>query len=174
MVHLALLVAQGNSGAPSVSPITTLIVGLSAAVVGSLLSVIGGFVSDFFASRREERRQEREDRNLREQYEREDRLRREQQEHEEKLRVKQSRVRAYQEFTQAATFSDYVPSSDRESTRIALNKGYIEVQLYAGDNVASVAQGLYEAADRAIDARAEEFRSTFREQVDAEREAFFQ
>jgi cell shape-determining protein MreC len=134
LMHLALLVAQGNGGAPSVSPITTLIVGLSAAVVGSLLSLIGGFVSDFFASRREERRLQREDHNRREQHEREDRLRREQQDYEERLRVTQSRVQAYQAFTQAATFADYVPASDREGVRVALNRAYIEVQLYASDN----------------------------------------
>lgn len=173
MTHLALSAAQGNGGAPSVSPITTLIIGLSAAVVGSLLSLIGGFVSDFFASRREERRQEREDRNLRERFEREDRLRREQQEHEEKLRVKQSRVRAYQEFIQAATLPDYVAAPQREDARIALNKGYIEVQLYASDDVASAAELLYDATDKAIGVRAEEFRSTHRQRIDDERANFF-
>ena len=98
-------------GAPSsgIPPTTALLIAVTAAGVSTFLTFLGGLVNDYFAARRENRRQQHEDaqegrRHKREDAqrqadrEREDHISKEHQEREDTLRVRAGRLQACQRF----------------------------------------------------------------------------
>lgn len=135
-------------------PQTALLIAVSAAIVGpivgALLTLIGGFINDYFTRLREERQEEREYRRLKEQREYEKDIRKEQQAREEEERLYEDRLRVYQAFLEVSAISEPVPETAKGSQALALSKSYMEVQFFASDRVSLEATKLYRAASGAI------------------------
>jgi hypothetical protein len=116
-----------------------------AAIAGSGFTTLGAIVSDLLASRREDRRTQREAQTQREQWGREDRVRMEQQEQLAGAEQQERRVRAYKAFVAATPFDVEAP----ENAWVLLSKldeAFIEVQIYASDWVADSASEFYRRA----------------------------
>jgi hypothetical protein len=145
------LLAPDQATTLTVTPWTALLVAIATALLGALLTTIGGFINDFFAHRREVRRQKREDETRKEEREREDRIRNEQQAREDHLRIHARRLQAYQEFIEAATVAPPVVFEEKHVAHKRLGKSFIATQLSASVNVANAAEELYTAANKAID-----------------------
>ena len=141
-------------------PQTALLIAVSAAVVGQLLgaalTIVGGFVNDYFASKREERQQAREDRRQVEQREHEDHIREAQRGHQEKRRSYENRIRAYQRFMEASTLDVPLDHYRIPEYRLALNTSYIESMFHTSEWATMEVQTLYRAATEVLDLAQEE------------------
>lgn len=125
-------------------PQTALYVAVAAAVVGPtfavVLTAIGGFINDYFASRRERRQQEREDRRARDQRERE-----------ERGIVRRARQESYTAFVRATIVREPLTEAGKSSAHATLASSYTNVLLYASKDVRLSATRLYDRAATAID-----------------------
>lgn len=109
-------------------------------LLGAVLIFFGGLVNDYFARRREQRQQDREDRRQQE-------LR----DHEEKVRLQQGRLQAYTSFAEATTLvAPLASASTIREHQLALNTSYIATEIYATRVVVQHAEALYRTAVRAI------------------------
>ncbi len=136
-------------------------ISIIAVVIGALLSVvlqvIGAFVNDWLAGRREDRRAEREagqqraqwekeTEEQRAQWEREDKIRQEQQDREERRIKEDARIRAYQGFVSTASPPGKQNTASRRQQQQGLSEAYVEVQARGSQHILSEAETLYYAA----------------------------
>lgn len=125
-----------------------LLIAVGAAVVGqvlgALLTLFGGWVNDYFASKRQERQQQHEEG-----------LRRAQEQRQDQLNLRDARARVYKVFLSSASIESPLLAEERPGYHRALNDAYIETMFYAGVLVRKYADSVYSAAGEAIDSSVE-------------------
>jgi hypothetical protein len=138
-----------EEGVRRVKPETALLIAVSAAVVGQilggLLTLFGGWVNDYFASKRMERQQQYEDHKREEQEKRED-----------QLRLRREWSRACKDFMAATTITQPLLEPARQEHHRALNEAYVEARLYGSGMQLNAVRGLYRTASEAIDTEEED------------------
>jgi len=123
-----------------------------AAIVGSVLTLLGTYLNDQLAAKREDRRAEREAEEQQKRWEREDRLKEEEQAEAHRQQVREKRAPAYKAFVVATSFPAPFGLSQQAEFAQALNERYTEVVLYCSATVEHAAEELY---TRALEALAE-------------------
>jgi len=100
-------------------------------VAGSALTLVGAWMNNHFATKTQQQ-----------QWAREDRTRKEEQEQKVRDERLQNRVRAYKTFF-ATTPLEAVSPSDRWELLSTLDEAFLEVWMYASEEVQGAAEGLY-------------------------------
>ena len=144
-----------------------------AAIAGAVFTWFGGFLTDLYARRREERLAEREAEARRQQWDREDRTRREDKEEADRRQIREQRARSYKAFAAATTFP--APFEERlqgDFTR-ELNERYTDALLYCSNLVVDEIDALYTSALTALSEPNDEPDDPLRVRLEESQRAFW-